>query len=257
MTPDAALQLLRTDPLRHIVSLKMLTRFGPQMTLRFAGEAQAWALLSLLPSQCFEYDARTYPTSRFIALIDGTSEALQLELLDQLPSEELVVKTYTSSLRHYLVSQRAGTRVATFASFSAPPSLALPRSSVSYESFELSTEASQLFERAGYGLEELERSFRDGSRWFGIEREGALVGGCFVFRNFDAVWEIAGVFTDPRFRRQGLAATVVRAATAYLLSAGCVPRYQVTVANLASMQVAHAVGLREFIRVDHVLIPRH
>jgi predicted GNAT family acetyltransferase len=51
---------------------------------------------------------------------------------------------------------------------------------------------------------------------------GAQSAG-FVFRNFESVWEIGGVFTHPEFRRHGLARQVVAAALSYLIEHGQIP----------------------------------
>jgi RimJ/RimL family protein N-acetyltransferase len=117
---------------------------------------------------------------------------------------------------------------------------------------ELGAEMSDLFGQNGYSRAELERYFADGARWFAIERAGRAVAACFVFRNFGPVWEIAGVHTDVRWRRQRLAARVVQAAVWHLLAAGARPRYQTATSNQASIELARRVGLFEFLRIEHL-----
>jgi hypothetical protein len=55
-----AIQLLREDPLRHIVSLKMLTRLHEQVELCLVEAEHGWALLLSFPSDVLEYDAKVY-----------------------------------------------------------------------------------------------------------------------------------------------------------------------------------------------------
>ena len=100
----------------------------------------------------------------------------------------------------------------------------------------------------------MERYFRDGARWFGAEAEGQLASACFAFQNYGDVWEIGGVYTEPRHRRKGLARRVVGSALAYLLSRRLTPRYQVKWDNLASIQLARGAGLKEFLTVNHYRI---
>lgn len=254
MNRDEAVELLRCDPLRHIVTLKMLALYGEHMDLRFVAESGAWALMSLLPTDLSEYDSRAYATTRLVVLVDGNSETLKLRLFADLPSAEMVIKTYDDSVKRHVIEQLRGEPVASFTSFSAPPGLTLPTCDATLESSTLSEEAALVFGEAGYSMHELENWFHNGGRWFGIRKNETLVSACFVYRNFDSVWEIAGVFTHPNHRRQRLAATVVTAALKYLLELQRRPRYQVPITNTASTELARSIGLQEFLRVDHFLV---
>jgi len=256
MNRDEAVELLRRDPLRHIVTLKMLARYGEHMDLRCVSESGTWALMSLLPTELSEYDSRAYATTRLVVLIDGNSATLKLRLFDDLPRTDMVVKTYDGAVKRHVTNQLAGEPTASFASFSAPSNLMLPACEAILESSTLSEEAALIFGEAGYSHRELEKWFRDGSCWFGIRKSGTLVSACFLYRNFDSVWEIAGVFTDPKHRRQRFATTVVTAALKYLLELQRLPRYQVPTTNTASMQLARSIGLQEFLRLDHFLVRR-
>jgi hypothetical protein len=46
----------------------------------------------------------------------------------------------------------------------------------------------------------------------------------------------------------------VAAALSYLIEHGQIPRYQVRSDNLPSIRLAEASGLREFLRMDHLLV---
>ncbi len=93
MTPVDAIALLRSDPLRHIVTLKMLSLYGATMQLHFAEDASGWALVSELPLGVFPYDAAAYGNRGFVVLVDGSSDLLKLSLLERLPRERRVLKT--------------------------------------------------------------------------------------------------------------------------------------------------------------------
>jgi RimJ/RimL family protein N-acetyltransferase len=111
-----------------------------------------------------------------------------------------------------------------------------------------------MFAANGYLDSEMARYFADGARWFAILNETKAQSAGFVFRNFESVWEIGGVLTHPEFRRHGLARQVVAAALRYLIEHGQIPRYQVRSDNLPSIGLAEASGLREFLRMDHLLL---
>jgi GNAT superfamily N-acetyltransferase len=252
-----ALALLRSDPLRHIVTLKMIHVGGAAIECRLREDKDGWGLLSLFSTRVFEYDQQTYPDRDWVALIDGTSALAKSKLLDELPRGALVVKTYDPAIKEFLVRAHLAAPVRSFVSFTSPPGS--PRRSPApaiVESAKLEPAVAAMFAANGYVDIELARHFADGARWFGIAQAGRVVSACFVFRNFETVWEIGGVFTQPDRRRQGLARQVVAAALDYLHQSRRLPRYQVRTDNLASIDLAKAAGLTEFLRMDHYLVDR-
>ena len=112
----------------------------------------------------------------------------------------------------------------------------------------------RVFGQNGYEPAEVSRHFADGARWFGIRDRGQIVSACFVFRNFETVWEIGGVFTEPSHRRMGHARKVVTSALNHVLANGFIPRYQVRSGNMESIRLAETIGLKEFLRMDHFLL---
>lgn len=119
----------------------------------------------------------------------------------------------------------------------------------------LDAELAAAFDEFGNDLKFLADALRRGARWFAIRCGNEVLSACIVYQNFDAVWEIAGVLTRPNLRRQGLARSVVVAALRYLRLHGLQPRYQVDESNLASAGLARGLGLVEFLRTAHVLMP--
>ncbi len=87
-----------------------------------------------------------------------------------------------------------------------------------------------------------------------MKEAGALVSACFVYQNYGRAWEIAGVYTTPENRGKGLARKTVSAALVHLLAHKLIPRYQVKWDNRASISVARACGLVEFLRVNHYVV---
>ncbi len=81
-----------------------------------------------------------------------------------------------------------------------------------------------------------------------------MASACFVFQNYKQIWEIAGVSTQPDFRRQGLGSIIVSGALKYLSGSGLVPRYQVRWDNHASIRLAKSCGLIEFLQLDHYIL---
>jgi GNAT superfamily N-acetyltransferase len=243
----------------------MLTLLDEQVELCLVEAEHGWALLLSFPSDVFEYDARTYGHACRIAVLDGTIEPAQFALLERLPHTNLVIKTHDARVARYAIGALDARSVTAFVSFTAHDWNAMNESIAASageagpgfsSSPHLNDEMRDSFARSGYGAAELERYFASGAHWFAIHREGGVAAACFVFQNFEAVWEIAGVHAAARHRRQGLAARIVRAAVQHLLNRGLVPRYQTEVSNLASVALARRIGLVEFLRIEHLMVER-
>jgi ribosomal protein S18 acetylase RimI-like enzyme len=246
-----ALARLRDDVLTNIVTLKMLRLYGGAMQLESDEDDTGWALLSLLPVPVSEFDRQTYPEADYVVLVDGNSPAGKARLLERLPPGRLIIKTSDGTVKAF-AAKIGAKKVRSFKSFSRPagsPPLAPVRGVT--ESETLRPEIAHLLFRNGYQSAELAGYFADGARWFAVEESARPVSVGFVYRNFETVWEIAGLFTEPPSRRRGLARHVVLAAIAHLAGQSLITRYQVRSDNFASIQLAQSVGLQEFLEIDH------
>jgi len=252
-----ALAWLRGDLLRHIVTLKMIHVGGRAISCRWCEDTDGWGLLTLFHARVFEYDQQTYADRDWVVLIDGTSAGAKAKLLEELPTGALVVKTYDAVVKESLQRKFHATPVRSFVSFTgAPGSAPAPPTRKIATATALEPAVAAMFAANGYVESELARLFADGARWFGVKDNGRLVSAGMVFRNFETVWEIGGVFTLPDRRRQGLARQVVAAALAHLHQSNLLPRYQVRSDNAASIELASAAGLTEFLHMDHFLVNR-
>lgn len=106
----------------------------------------------------------------------------------------------------------------------------------------------------GYERDEVERYFRAGSAFYcAIYENGEPVAACMAFENYGSIWEIAGLYTIERTRRQGLARDVVTTALSTLIKNGYIPRYQMDEGNIASKQLALDLGLSLFLTTEHFI----
>jgi ribosomal protein S18 acetylase RimI-like enzyme len=248
-------KLLRAAPLQNVVTLKMLRVIGTSMQFQLLEKSGGWALMSLFSAEAFEYDRQTYADRELVVLIDGTSAAAKVELLGHLPNARLVVKTSDEVVGAHLRAVRSARAARSFLSFTSPENGApQPRAPGLSEGTHLTPEVARMFAQNGYMDSELGRHFADGARWFAVHRNGRTCSAGFVFRNFESVWEIGGIYTEPEYRRQGFGRAIVAAALSELLGTGRIPRYQVRSDNEASIHLARASGLVEFLRIDHLLV---
>lgn len=257
MNPDinTVCRLLEEDALSNLVTLKMVHRLPNSMHFELIEGADGWALLSLLDIRDSEWDRKTYPACKYAVFINGNSDARKIQLLASLPKESLVIKTGDEIVQQKIAETGKATKVRTFHSFTTGKPFSQLQSDPGLRQFSSRDErAWAMFRANGYEDAELAQYFENGAQWFGIDSEGKLASACFVFQNYKQIWEIGGVFTQPDFRRRGLAQIVVQGALKHLLASGLVPRYQTTSDNHASLSLAQSCGLTEFLQMAHYLL---
>jgi ribosomal protein S18 acetylase RimI-like enzyme len=232
----------------------MINSYADSMSFFFVQSATGWAALSLLPTQASDWDRKAYPDTSHIALIDGTDFMACQRLFGKLPAGPIVVKSGDPQIQTHLEDRMHASKVSSYISFTASAAGAESLAQDIPPRSDHDSRAWSFFGNNGYETAELERYFRNGARWFGAEADGYLASACFVFQNYGQVWEIAGVYTEPRYRRRGLAGKAVASALSYLRSRGLIIRYQVKWNNLASIRLASEAGLTEFLTVNHYRI---
>jgi GNAT superfamily N-acetyltransferase len=246
---------LRRDPFANVTALKMLATYAAQSTVQLDRDASgAVAGLRLtLPTAAFAYDRTTYPDADSVVLLAADSPARAGALLDSLPRDgRFVFKladpafAQEASRRFDLVRARA------FVSYGAPPHGRWQAAPDVASGADVAEPLLPLFAQQGYDEDEVRRlmSTQDG-RWYAVAAQGRPLAACLTFRNFDPVYEVGALFTDPAARRCGLARKVVETALADLRARGLLPRYQVESSNAGSAALAEAVGLRRFVVLEH------
>jgi hypothetical protein len=256
--PDLHLvcSLLEQDVLANVVTLKMLTVYSASMKLRLRQEGSAWALLALLPTSESHWDRKAYPGTSHIVFIDGNADNWKQGFLTELPPGAVVVKTGDPTMKAALRRRPGVVQTTSYRSFTLETKGLMP--SIANEVFVANAHdpaAWSFFHENGYDPDELAGYFANGAHWFGTRTDGQLASACFVYQNYGAVWEIAGVYTREDLRKRGLGKCVVAAALSHLAKRHLIPRYQVKWNNDASVALAKACGLVAFLQVDHYLLP--
>jgi hypothetical protein len=252
---DKAKGLLESDTLRNIVTLKMINNYPGSIKMDLLERKQKWALLSLLPTDVSEWDRKRYPNTRHVALLDGNDLGCKRHLWKDMPKAKVVLKTGDPELKEMLQRTRGVSRVDSFVSFTKRTDSAVAaQDAFIVQSDRLMPQVEGLIKENGYETEELQRYFSNGAVWFGVKNGEQIVSVCFICQNYGSVWEVAGVYTLPLFRKLGFARRSVVASIDHILSRSLIPRYQVRWNNGPSIQLALSIGLEEFLRLDHYLI---
>ena len=248
---DELRSLLEPDLLRHIVTLKVISSNSKSASTRLIQNADQWGLLTMLPTTDSNWDMANYPKSNVVALIDGNNADHKLTLLNEIQMASAVINTYDEMIMSCLKSSGA-TKATSFTSFTdSGNTIVSEKAEIVEKSSELGREACDLLSHNGYSYHELSLHFSKGATWFGIRMHGKLVSVCFVYQNYQKVWEIAGVYTTNEYRKHGLAKLTVTAAIGFLRDSKKITRYQVQEGNVASMGLARSAGLVEYQRLCH------
>lgn len=257
----AATAFLEADKLRNIHLLKMLAVYPEHARLFDVSEAGEHAVLVRLPVAVAGYDLEHYPGARWIGVIGAKRADLARQVIeralassDHVPGR-WVFKCMDAAVADALCSLGAMTRATSFLSFTgvahAPSRLA---HAVQSAGEPVETVLDMLAHAGGYGREEVESFFRaaDGrGYWIGDAGEPQAV--CMSFALHDDMYEIAALYTRPEFRRLGYAQSLVQAAWRDLHQRQRLLRYQTREDNEPSIRLARALGLSEFLRVEHWL----
>ena len=213
-------------------------------------------VLMLLETQASPFDARVYPSTRYVALPTATDAEAARAVLADVPADcDLVFKLIDERTRDVVAERFPLERQTAYVSYTSGERRfsRAPRVQVSDR---LDERCLALYAANGYSREEMETYFDRGAFSLALYAQGPPVSTCFCFPNLQQVWEIGGVHTVEGHRRKGYARKVVETALAVLGDRGYVPRYQMHEDNLPSIRLAESVGLKRFLVTEHYLFRR-
>jgi len=248
-----AVEYLEHDPLRNIVLLKTLSYF-PQASRCYLSEGSNTAgVLLLMPGGVTSFDRRNYPDTDYVVFVAATDPANLPDLLRQVPSgRRLLFKLMDAQHPAVVGTFFRLQRVNAFVSYTAPPGKRFAAADGVTISGLPDSACLDLYAKMGHSREELKTQFASGRALsFTVYEHDKPLASCFTFPNYGRIYEIAGVCTDPRRRRLGLARKVVETALHHLEQAGQLARYQAQEDNRASIQLAESIGLRHVVTYEH------
>ncbi|KQV31568.1 hypothetical protein ASC97_19595 [Rhizobium sp. Root1203] len=251
--PNTALEVLRRAPLRNVVLLKFLQACPGGSRVYQIVRGSCAATLLIFDHRFSDFDRETYPQASASAIISSDHPDLTRELLGFVPQgESLVFKLSSDADRGVVAEKFVLERRFAFLSYTSAG--AIPLDARAKIGTTCAAAPFRLFEEQGYCAEWLGSLINAGRAFTSVvEEAGKALAACFAFQVDGAVWEIGGVYTLPEERGRGLASRVVHAALAELERAGRVPRYQVAETNLASIRLAEAVGMTNYLTLTHYM----
>lgn len=253
-----AIEYLKTDTVKNLATLKYLLLFKNNLEISLIEDAFDWALLIAIPIELLWYDSANYPEAKQTVFVNGTSDELKYELLDKLKENNYVIRTNKPLDFSPLKNRYQITYGNSYVSYTCNSGYAAIKASNLKDNVQrhhiLTDEAIALITNNGYTEKSLREFFGNDSVWFGYISEGIIKSICFVYQNYEDIWEIAGVHTIESERNKGYGRAVVTSAIEYLLEKGLTPRYGVNIKNAASINLAESLGMKQFLRIDHFLL---
>jgi predicted GNAT family acetyltransferase len=247
---------LQRDVLRHIVHLKMLQAYPDAIRCCYHEQGASAGILMLLETQASPFDARTYPSTRYVALPTATDAESARALLAHVPADcDLVFKLIEEHTRGVVAERFPLERQTAYVSYTSG-GRRFSRAPQVRVSDQLDERCLAMYAANGYSTDEMEANFDRGAFSLALHVRGQPVSTCFCFPNLQQVWEIGGVHTIEGHRRKGYAHKVVETSLALLADRGYIPRYQMHEDNLPSIRLAESIGLVRFLVTEHFLFSR-
>lgn len=249
-----ALNFLNQNPLKHLSTLKYLQMYKNKVNISMAEDSFDWALIVSIPTICLSYDSANYPDAKKAIFINGTSDNLKHYLLSNLPPNNYVLRTNENIELSCLMNRFRVSTGNSYISYTCSADVGTQQYCTLPANTILNDDAIELITKNGYTTSEIRKYFDNGALWFGYIENVEIKSICFVYKNYNNIWEIAGVHTPEAHRGKGFARIVVSSAIRHLLKKCLMPRYEADVTNIKSIRLAEKLEMKQFLRIDHYLL---
>ncbi len=255
---DQAYTFFNTDRLHYLVQLKCLHLYRQALTCFYTEQPDGVGVLLSYPTSAVAWDRANYAQTQAVLLPAASSLGAAKTLLRHVQdtfdlSASLVFKFCDSTTRDLFADAPPLRHTKTFVSYTSHVDQRFEPAPLVTVTPSLERACYPLYMENGYTSTELDQAASEGA--FSVIRyaDGIPISACFVFRNFDDIWEIAGVRTLADRQRQGFARSVVQTALHAVQARGYLPRYQTESTNSPSLALAERLHLTPCLRFEHFL----
>lgn len=241
----------------NLVFLKLIKQFGDDAHVHGILSDQGSAVLLTIETSLSHYLSSLYPETKVGVFISTNKPELLPPYFDDLKGKTPFLLAVRSDDNVQKEAEKVFAIELQRSNLSLTISdsdfvYAIPNSNVTMKQGIDQTVRPFFFEN-GYSDAELSQLESWGGKTFIYETEGLPVSACFIYPNYQNIWEVAGVRTPEEFRGKGYAKEVVKTALRYIIDNGYVPRYQLESSNLASLKLAKSIGMKTFLQLDHYI----
>ena len=251
---NRSIKYLESDVLKNLATLKYLIEYREKSEIQLIESADEWALEISMPTSILSYDTITYPSAKQAVFINGNSKDLKQKLLINLPDEYYILRLSEELGMSCLEDRFHIQKTNTFISYSCSILDTLSRNNTVPRNTQITPQAISLIIKNNYSEAEVRKYFENGAAWFGFIEHNEIKSICFVYQNYNNIWEIAGLHTLEPYRHKGYARIVVSSAIKYLLERNLMPRYNVNDNNSNSIKLALSLKMKPFLKIDHYLL---
>ena len=251
--------LLYEDELINSPMIRLLATLGLDIEIWLDSAPTSNGVLFIQSPCSGTWDAAQYPLNWKRVWIQSLSTYGVDALIERLPNHhELLFKFHRPWMATYLAQRLELERKLTLFYFTLTLSdfVDRRRHNVTQFTTDPTAQAAELLKNSGRSVDNLRQTFaHPDAAVFGILQEGQLVSGAFVEPRTKRTMEICSVYTHENYRGQGLAASVVSAATHWILEQGKFPVYATRTTNAVSMHLAQSIGYMKYGQVEHYYCP--
>lgn len=254
--PETVLNRLRQEPLKNVIILKFLLGqaegvYGWQLV-----QHGRIATLLMVETRFSAFDRVAYPDTFASIIIVSDAPHLTELLLEHVPRHANLVFKLSNEQDHAVVAQYFPLeRQIAYLSYTMVGSASVSGQAKICRSGD--DDAFALFDAQGHDpawinqLLAKDRAFLSVIKDLDDQDHPTVLAACFAFEIDGTLWEIGGVYTNPKARRRGFGKDVVDEALWQLARDCRIPRYQVAEDNIASIKLAQALGMRKFLTLTH------
>jgi len=249
-----SIEYLKSDLFKHMVTLKYLTIYRDVATVVLLRDGPQWAISVAIPTSALTYDTATYPQANKAIFINGTSDKLKEALLDTFLEGDYILRLNEELDLSKLKNRFNVVKGNSFISYSCSTIDDIATDYMVPANAQITDKAIDIITKNDYTEAEVRKYFAAGALWFGLEISAELKSVCFIYQNYDDIWEIAGVHTLEPERNKGYGRIVVGSALKYMRGRGFVPRYVANSQETSSIKLAESLDMKPFLKIEHFLL---
>jgi RimJ/RimL family protein N-acetyltransferase len=191
------------------------------------------------------YDSIDYPGYASISIVNSENDIQLFDFIDTLPLGKNIIK-----INRELESEKFK-KMNHFLSLTCSNAFYVEnKKSIKSQNF-VTDRFSALLENVQYTAQDVNEILLKIGKIFYIEENSIPISCCIIYKNYENIWEVGAVSTDPLHQGKGYAQKVVSKATAHILKNNHIPRYHVNKNNKKSLSLAIKINYEKFLEIIH------
>lgn len=252
MSRQSVITWLSKNKLANVNPLKILQQYGSKVTLHWQETGQGAMAVIVLKTADSHSFASLYPQTKLVMYVISDWPVMIHQVLNSYQTQLPFVVVFSDET----VKSEAETVFdlefkRSYLSYTANQLLANDQLEQVSVNDGIDPEAREAFFKNEYSDSELDRFVSWGAKSVILKHVDQVTSACFIFPNYENVWEIAGLGTSEEFRHLGGSSAIICRAANYIREQGNSLRYQVDSTDTDSIKLAESLGLERFLVLSH------